>query len=364
MPDVVVVGAGLIGLAIGWRAAQRGLSVTVLDPAPGCGASRTAAGMLAPVTELHYGEEQLLALNLASLRRYPSFVGELTEVTGHDVGYRETGTLAVALDGDDRAVLADLQAYQHKLGLTVEWLPGRECRRLEPMLTPAIRGGLLVADDHQVDNRLLVAALLVAAERAGVALVRERVSEVVVAADRAIGVRTAGGVVHAAQVVLAAGCWSARIAGLPPAVVPPVRPVKGQIVRLRGPSMLGRNLRGVTQGSQVYLVPRADGELVIGATVEEQGFDTRVRAGGVYELLRDAHLLLPGVGELELSECDAGLRPGSPNNAPLIGATELSGLIVATGHYRNGVLLTPVTADLVAELLDTGVRPEVAACGS
>ena len=359
--DVVVVGGGVIGLAIAWQAALRGLTVTVLDPAPGRGASHAAAGMLAPVTEVHYGEERLLRLNLASAQRYPTFAAELTEATGRDVGYRQTGTLAVATDADDRAVLADLHRFQLSLGLAVELLTSREARRLEPMLAPGIRSGLLVAGDHQVDNRLLAAALLAAAIAVGVDVRTDRVAGIVTTAERATGVRLGDGdTLAAGTVVLAAGCWSGQVAGVPTDVAPPTRPVKGQIVRLRGPAdFLGRNVRAVVGGTHLYLVPRADGEIVIGATTEEQGYDVTVRAGGVYELLRDAHTLVPGIAELELTETYAGLRPGSPDNAPMIGRTALAGLVAATGHYRNGILLTPATADAVADLLATGVEPEV-----
>jgi glycine oxidase len=356
--DVVVVGGGAIGLAIAWRAAQAGLSVTVVDDAPGRGASWAAAGMLAPVTEAHYGEDRLLRLNLAGQRRWPSFALELAEATGLQTGYRETGTLVVARDADDNAALGDLFAHQRALGLEVERLRGRECRALEAALSPRIRGGILVRGDHQVDNRALVGALQTAAERAGVSLLRARAAAVLTAGDRACGVRTDGGVtLPAGTVVLAAGHASARVAGLPPGALPPVRPVKGQLLHLRalpGAPLPERNVRGL----DVYLVPRGDGRLVVGATVEERGEDLTVTAGAVLELLRAAEELLPAVAEYTLVETVAGLRPGSPDNAPLIGATVLAGLLVASGHYRNGILLTPITADGVAALLTGGEPPE------
>ncbi|MFI6206553.1 glycine oxidase ThiO [Streptomyces sp. NPDC051041] len=365
-PDVLVVGGGIIGLVTAWRAAQRGLATAVVDPAPGGGAAQVAAGMLAAVTELHYGEQTLLALNLASARRYPDFAAELTGLTGHDLGYRRCGTLAVALDADDRAHLRDLHLLQRQSGLDSEWLSGRECRRLEPMLAPGVRGGLRVADDHQVDPRRLARALVVACERAGVVFHRVRAERLVVVRDRATGVVTAdGGELGAGRVVLAAGSLSGRLAGVPDRVLPPVRPVKGQVLRLAMPGdrppLLSRTVRAVVRGGSVYLVPRESGELVVGATSEELGWDTTVTAGGVYELLRDAHELVPGITELPLTETRAGLRPGSPDNAPLLGPTELEGLVLATGHYRNGVLLTPVTGDVMAHVLTTGGLPDVAA---
>ncbi|WP_037863456.1 glycine oxidase ThiO [Streptomyces sp. NRRL S-340] len=363
--DVLVVGGGIIGLVTAWRAARRGLSAAVVDPEPGGGAAQVAAGMLAAVTELHYGEETLLGLNLASARRYPDFAAELTELTGHDLGYRRCGTLAVALDADDRAHLRELHALQRRSGLESEWLSGRECRRLEPMLAPGVRGGLRVDGDHQIDPRRLAAALVVACEHAGVVFHRAWAERLTVERERATGcVLREGTALGAGQVVLAAGSLSGRLAGVPDDLLPPVRPVKGQVLRLTVPQryapFLSRTVRAVVRGGHLYLVPRLSGELVVGATSEELGWDTTVTAGGVYELLRDAHELVPGITELPLTETRAGLRPGSPDNAPLLGPTGLDGLLVATGHYRNGVLLTPVTGDVMAHVLATGELPDEA----
>ena len=361
--DCAVLGGGLIGLAIAWRAALGGLRVHLADPEPGVGASTAAAGMLAAVTEAHYGEERLLELNLRSARRYPEFIEELERATGLPTAFDTRGTLAVAFDRDDRAVLAETAAYQRKLGLDSTELTGREARALEPMLAPGVQAGLLVERDHQVDNRLLHKALLQAAIGAGVQIHRSR-AELLVEHDRAIGLRLESGeTLTADQIVLAAGCWSSEIAGLPPGVLPRVRPVRGQILRLAmgTPQLLSRTVRAMVRGSYVYLVPRGHGELVVGATTDELGFDTSVTAGGVYELLRDAHEVVPGITELSLVESRTGLRPGSPDNAPLLGPTALPGLIAATGHYRNGVLLTPVTADAIVTLLTDGALPDYAA---
>jgi glycine oxidase len=363
--DVLVVGGGIIGLVTAWRAALRGFATAVVDPEPGGGAAQVAAGMLAAVTELHYGEQTLLGLNVESARRYPAFVAELTEATGLDLGYRRCGTLAVALDADDRAHLRELHALQRRSGLDPEWLSGRDCRRLEPMLAPGVRGGLRADGDHQIDPRRLSRALVAACGQAGVVFHRTRAEELTVDRERATGVRTReDDRLSAGRVVLAAGSLSGRLAGVPDDVVPPVRPVKGQVLRLTVPGpyapFLSRTVRAVVRGSHVYLVPRENGELVVGATSEEQGWDTTVTAGGVYELLRDAHELVPGITELPLTEMRAGLRPASPDNAPLLGPTGLDGLILATGHHRNGVLLTPVTGDVLAHVLTTGELPEEA----
>jgi glycine oxidase len=359
--DVVVVGGGVIGLAVAWCAAKASLTPVVVDPDPGSGASFAAAGMLAPVTEAHYGEEELVQLNLAGAALWPRFAAELEAEAGEPVGYLACGTLAVAADGDDWAVLRELHRFEVELGLSAELLTPRECRHLEPLLAPGIRGGLLAVGDHQVDSRAVLRALLAALERQGVEVRREAVAELVVRGGRAAGVRLAGGdEISSDAVVLSAGCWSAGIGGLPPEAAPPVRPVKGQILRLAGPAsakVASRTVRGFVRGSPVYLVPRSDGRVVVGATAEEQGFDTTVQAGAVFGLLRDAIELIPAVGELELVEARAGLRPGSPDNAPLVGRSPLPGLAVATGHYRNGMLLAPITAMGLTSLLAGGAVP-------
>jgi len=352
-----VIGGGAVGLAVAWRLAQRGVGCTVVDPTPGAGASDVAAGMLAPVTEVHYGEEPLLALNLASAKRWPAFVDELEAATRTSVGYRREGTLAVAMRDDDRRALDALVRFQRQLGLPVEPQSSAGSRELEPGLTPRVRAGALVMGDRQVEPRALVLALLGACERAGVALCRD--------AATAVGagprVRLASGQELVSDVVVvAAGCRSAELVDLP------VRPVKGQILRLRGdfPGLLTRTVRGLADGVSVYLVPRADGQLVVGATVEEQGFDTTVTAGAVHTLLASAMQLVPGITELELAEARAGLRPGTPDNAPILGPIPgLEGAVAATGHFRNGILLTPVTADSVADLVTTGASALAAPFG-
>jgi glycine oxidase len=354
---VLVVGAGVIGLAIAISLRRQGVAVTVFDPDPLGGSTWVAAGMLAPVTEAHYGEEALVALNLDAAARYPRFVAEIEEASGCAAGYRACGTLSVAFDPGDLEVLAGLHRFQSELGLESTPLGASECRQLEPMLSPAIRGGLWVEGDHQVDNRLLAQALLQASVNLGARI--EEVAAVSVSPDPGHPeINLADGrVVGGDTVVLALGAWSSLLEGLPGGWSPPVRPVKGQILRLVGDPatpLLAHNLRGLVSGTSLYLVPRAEGRLVVGATVEERGFETSVTAGAVYELLRDAVSLVPGVKELVLEESSAGLRPGSPDNAPLIGPTGAPGVIAATGHYRNGILLAPTTAEAVADLVVRG----------
>jgi glycine oxidase len=363
--DVVIVGAGVIGLSIAWRAAQQGQHVVLADPQPGLGATHAAAGMLTPIAEAAYAEREIFGLGRDSLRRYPDFVAELHAVTGLPTGFRQAGTLQVAYDSDDLAMLTETRVLQESFGVHLQQLTARECRAAEPMLDPSVRAGLLASDDGSVDPRLLATALQRAAEGAGAILVRQRVTEIRCAAGRADGVRLADdSVMQAPWVVLAAGWQSAGIAGLPAGAAPPVRPVKGQIIRLRTTAttdaaglpagLLQRTVRGLVRGSSVYLVPRDNGELVVGATQEELGSDTTVTAGGVWELLRDARTLVPGITELEIADIVAGLRPGTPDNAPVLGPSELPGLVLATGHFRAGVLLAPVTADTIAAFLRTG----------
>lgn len=363
--DALIVGGGVIGMSIAWRAAEQGLSVVIADPQPGHGATHAAAGMLTPIAEAAYAEREIFALGQESLRRYPSFISELQGVTGLPTGFRQAGTLQVAYDSDDLALLAETRVLQESFGVHLEQLSARDCREAEPMLDPSVRGGLLAPDDGSVDPRLLAVALQEAAERSGARLVRQPVTEIRCAEGRASGARLAGDrVLTARWIVLAAGWESAALPGLPAGVAPPVRPVKGQIIRLQmssataaaglPPGLLLRTVRGLVRGSSVYLVPRDSGELVIGATQEELGPDTTVTAGGIWELLRDARALVPGITELELQDVTAGLRPGTPDNAPVLGQSELPGLVLATGHFRAGVLLAPVTADTVAAYLRTG----------
>ena len=352
--DVVVVGGGVIGLAVAWRARQAGMTVTVLErDTVGAGTSHVAAGMLAPVAEVEFGEagRRLLELGLRSARIWPTFAAELEAAGETTVGLIETGTLLAACDEDDARELERQLDFRRSLGLAVRRLLPSEARELEPALAPTVRLALEAPEDHSVDPRLVLAALARACVAAGVRL-RERSPVARVEVDgRVAGVSLEDGErVHAEQVVLAAGAWSERIEGLPAGAGVPVRPVKGQILRLRDPAGPGL-LRRVLRFRGGYLVPRADGRYILGATVEERGFELSPTAGGVYELLRDARELVPGITELEIEELSVGLRPGTPDNAPAIGRGALAGLIWATGHYRNGILLAPLTAELVTGVL-------------
>lgn len=353
--DAVIVGGGVIGLCCAWRAAQRGARVAVVERSqPPAGATRVAAGMLAPVGELAFGEPELLKLTLAASQLYPDFVAELEGASGIATGYCRDGALHVALDRDEAAELRRVHELQRSLSLGAEWLPPRRCRELEPGLTPSFNGGVHAPDEASVDPRALTEALLAAlgAEEKADLLTGTRVEAALRDGERIAGVRTdSGEELRAATVVLAAGAWSGQAEWLPEAARPPVRPVKGQILELRSRDGSPPCQR-IVASERVYLVPRPDGRLVVGATVEEQGFDTAVTAGGVHELLREAYRLLPDVAEMELVEVAAGLRPGTPDNLPLVGPSGVEGLLWATGHYRNGILLAPLSADTLIEELE------------
>lgn len=353
--DAVIVGGGVVGLACAWRAARRGARVAVVERSqPPAGATRVAAGMLAPVGELAFGEPKLLELTLAAAEIYPDFVAELEAASGLSVDYRRDGALHVALDRDEAAELRRTHELQRSLGLEAEWLPPRRCRELEPSLTPSFNGGVHAPREASVDPRALVAALTaaLAAEESAALLAGAGVEEALLDGERIVGVRTAAGEeLRAANVVLAAGAWSGAAEWLPEPARPPVRPVKGQILELRARDGVGP-CRRIVASERVYLVPRPDGRLIVGATVEEQGFDEAATAGGVHELLREAYRLLPEVAEMELVEADAGLRPGTPDNLPLVGPSGVDGLLWATGHYRNGILLAPLAATTLVEQME------------
>jgi len=360
---VAVIGAGVIGLGIAWRLAQRGAAVTVFDQgAAGAGASHAAAGMLAACAEAEPGEEALTALGRLSQSLWPGFAAELERASGLTVDLRREGTLVVAPTADDLARLRHQLQFQHSLGLPLELISAAEARRREPHLA-GLAGAVFSPQDHQVDNRKLAAALRAAAAGAG-AVIREHegVESVLVVQGRAAGVRLRNGTEWPADaVVLAAGAWSRSIAGLPAPLRPPVRPVKGQMLALRM-DPAAPLVNHVVWAPNVYLVPRRDGRLIVGATVEEKGFDQSLTAGGILALLEAAWRVVPAIEELTIDEMWVGHRPGSRDDAPILGPGPVEGLVYATGHHRNGILLAPVTADAIARLVldrevEAAIRP-------
>ena len=361
---IIIIGGGVIGLSIGWQLAKSDAAITIYERSQaGRAASWAAAGMLAPLAEAHSEEPELLKLGSQSLARYPQWVNELELDAKMSIGYRVEGTLIVGLEPDDTHQLRHLYASQQELGLDVEWLNGREAREIESALSPRVTAAIRCATDHQVDNRLMVKALQRAYQaRGGVLHENSPIKRIVVENGIATGVQTQDSFQAADVCILAAGCWSAQIEGLPDRIVPPVRPVKGQMLALQMEE--GITVKNVIRTvrarylTSAYLVPRSDGRLIVGATSEEMGFDTRLTAGGVFELLRGAWEAVPGIYELPLLETWSGLRPGSRDNAPILGKTPVENLIYATGHYRNGILLTPITAYEITNLILTDETSE------
>lgn len=377
--DVVVVGAGIIGLAAAWELQRRGVSVAVVDPAPGSGASRAAAGMIAPASEAWYQQSAIFSLMTASAARYAQFVRGVEDAADQVVGYRTTETLVCAAHPADRQTLADLHQYQLQHGLAVEQLTQRAARALEPALSPRLAGAFQAVGDHQVDPRRLVAGLLTALRRGrraagdtGATVIRDRAVRLLRGADRGVtGVLLAGGrTLHAAETILATGVDLHQLTDVPEIARLPLRPVHGDILRTRtpvgAPRLIERTIRGLVNGVPVYLVPRADSEIVIGATEREDGLDGP-SAGGVFRLLRDAQALVPGVADLELMEVTARARPGTPDDVPFLGRVHgpggapVPGLVVSTGYFRHGVLLAPLAARLAADLVTGEVTGEDAA---
>ncbi len=360
-PIVAIIGGGVVGLGIAWRLAGRA-TVTVFDRGKaGSGASHAAAGMLAACCEAEPGEEALIALGRESQARWPAFAAELLQTSGIDVELRREGILHLALTADDQAEIAQRLEFQRRLDLPLEWLSAAATRAREPHLAGKIAGALFSPEDHQVDNRKLVQALRVAAEAAGATICEHRpVKEIVVQGGRAKGVLLQDETLAAADiVVLAAGAWSRGIAGLPPDRRPPVRPLKGQMLTLRM-NAAAPLISHVVWAPGAYMVPRRDGRLIVGATVEEKGFDETMTAGGVLTLLEAAWRAVPAVEELPIEEMCVGHRPGSRDDAPILGRGPLEGLFYATGHHRNGILLAPVTTDAMSCLiLDDVVEPAI-----
>jgi glycine oxidase len=358
---LVIIGGGVMGLGIGWQMAKAGENVVVLDAeSAGQGASWAAAGMIAPVSEVKFQEEELLKLNLVSHELYPEFVAELESETGMKLGYRKEGTVIVALDRDDAEWLRNLYDFKKELGLSVEWISGQTAREIEPSISPKVHSAMFNTTDHQIDNRLLTLALKQAfLKQNGTLKEHSPVSKIEIENGTVKGVVVNGEPMEAKRVILSAGCWSKRVGGLPEDLVPPIRPVKGQMcsVTMEDEPLI----RHVVRSPEVYLVPKDDGRMLIGATVEEKGFDVTLTAGGIMDLLDAAYEAVPNVYELPIKEMWAGLRPGTRDNAPILGTTPVEGLYMGTGHYRHGILQLPVTVREMTHLLKTGKTPETIA---
>jgi len=360
-PDVVVVGGGIIGAAVARELATGGASVTVLErDRPGSHASWAAAGMLSPLAEAER-PGPFLDLLLAARDRFPALAAQLREETSVDVGYLDTGTLFLSLLPEDDAALEGRYAWQGEAGLAVERLTAGEIREMEPEVTPAVRWGLRYPGDHQVESRALTRALWISARNAGATLRSGvRVRGVETTTGRARGVRLEDETrLSCGRVIVAAGCWSGRLEGLPRPL--PVTPVHGQLVSLHAPLPL---LRHVVDTPRCYLVPRADGRLIVGTTLENTGFRIETTSGAVRGLLNATAEAVPAADRLSPGRPWSGLRPGTPDGLPILGSDpEVEGLVYATGHFRNGILLAPLTGELIARTVLGDAPPELAPFG-
>ncbi len=357
--SIIIVGGGIIGLATAWQLAKRGFSVRLFDRGQaGRQASWAAAGMLSQQIELRPGYETLMPLLRQSAAMWPGFAAQLEAESGRPVNYRTCGTLVPALNDDELRQLRHNYRYLQSLTpkLAIEWVDGEAMRSLCPLLARTVRGGLVSTHDHQVDNRLVVQALVVVLRKVDVELFEHTaVSELLLDGDCCRGIVAGGRRVLADHTIVAAGAWSRQLGGLPPESLPPVRPVKGQVLALEIPSVC-QPLTHVITSTKTYLAPKGN-RLIVGATVEEEGFDTSITSGGLMDLLFGAYQLMPGTREWRVAETWAGLRPGTYDNEPIFGASGIAGLTYATGHYRNGILLAPITACKVAEYVATGTLP-------
>lgn len=356
---IAIIGGGINGLSIGWFLAKQGRAVTILERGEaGKAATWAAAGMLTPWSATP-GEEAAFPLQLAGHKLWPNLAQELEAATGINVDYRTEGRLFVVLDHEDVDGLRAKFNLNRDLGLPLEWLSGPEARELEPHLSPAVTDAVFSPTAHWVENRQVALALRQAFTQAGGTLCEHTEAQgIVIENNQVRGVRLNNDMLAAETVVLAAGAWS-QITSLPKSARPPVHPIKGQMVVVQmpaGPPLVNRMVTG-----PIYLIPRSDGRLLIGATVEDKGFDTQVTAGAVFDMLDRARQILPHLDELPIVDSWAGLRPASTDEYPIIGPTNVDGLLVATGHYRHGILLAPITAQAVTQYILTGqIMDEIA----
>jgi len=347
--DAVVAGGGLIGASIAFELADEGMHVAVFDAQnPGREASWASAGMISPAPESS-AMASLLPISLASVRRYPQFLQRVEEISGKSVGYRKDGALDLLLDGTNQNEIDEILALHRGAGLRAELLTGPEAREIEPSLAGEIRGAIHRPDEASVDNRLLTEATLEAARRKGVEIFPSNGAKALWS-DGAIckGLQLQNGRVEARWTVIAAGCFCARIDGV--SAYAPVTPAKGQMMALRCDSV---NLKKDLWFGHMYLVPRNDGRIIAGSTVEYEGFDRNVTVAGMKTILGGAISLVPALESARIEETWAGLRPDSPDHLPILGPTDLDGLLIATGHFRSGILLTPITASLIREWVAT-----------
>jgi glycine oxidase len=361
MEKIIIIGGGIIGLSLGWQLAKKGKEVHILERnKAGGSASYAAAGMLAPQAEMGFEDIELFNLCRKSLGMFPKFVEDLYKDSGIMVEVEETGCILPGFDRDHAERLRRLFDFRLNIGLPVEWLTGSEAREIEPFLSPRCTGAIWIADDAQINNRRLLEALKIAFEKCGGNLYEEHPADCINIDNNSVwGVNIHGYDMEADSVVVAAGAWSKQIAGIPEHLLPPVRPVKGQIINLRLNDTC--RLTKVVRAPDVYLLPKSDGRLVVGASNEESGFDNNTTAGEIFRLLERGWEAVPSIYDLPIESVEAGLRPGSRDHQPIIGDTDVRGLYFATGHYRNGILLTPITSYELSDWIISGEKSETLA---
>jgi glycine oxidase len=354
MNNTIIIGGGIIGLATGWQLAKKGIKVEILERnTAGRSASWAAAGMLAPQAEMGFEDIELFYLCRKSLDMYPRFVEELYNDSGIKVELEKTGCILPGFDRDDAERLRRLYDFREKIGMPVVWLTGSEAREIEPFLSPRCTGAIWIDDDAQINNRLMLEALKKAFVKCGGKLYEDHeVEKINISGGKVTGLKVHDKDITSENIIIAGGAWSKQIPGIPENLLPPVRPVKGQIINLR----LNDSCRvtKVVRAPDVYLLPKSDGRLILGASVEEMGFDTNPTAGEIFRLLERGWEAVPSIYDLPIESIDVGLRPGSRDHMPIIGNSEVEGLFFATGHYRNGILLTPITAFELSDWIATG----------
>lgn len=354
---IAIIGGGIAGLGTAWKLAQEDWDVHLFERDQiGSGASGRAAGMLAPTSEVSFEEIELLRLGQHSLRQYPRWIEELSDVTGADLAYRDEGALIVAVDRDDAEQLEQLFQYHQRLELPAERLVGPQVHEREPALSPNVHYALYIPGDHQLDPLAMVRALGEAFVTAGGHLYEQTPVTEVLIDDNVEGIRLGDqSVVEFSNVLVAAGAWSPKIKGIPDKTLPAIRPVRGQmlVVELGDPPLIEH----VVRAPDAYLVPKSDGRLFIGSTMEERGFDARLSAGGILDLLEGAREAVPGIYDAHILDSWTGFRPLTLANQPVIGPTSIDGLFLSVGHGRNGILLTPATAYGLCETMETGEVP-------
>lgn len=359
---ILIIGGGIIGLSLGWQLAKRGMKVEILekgktgrDALLHGQASYASAGMLAPHTEMGFEDIELFYLCRKSLDMYDKFCDELYNDCGIEVKVERTGCILPGFDRDDAERLRRLYDFHERINIPVQWLTGSEARDKEPLLSPKCTGAIWIEDDAQINNRRLLEALKIAFEKNGGQLYEEHpVERINIENGKVTGAYFHGKDAEYDYVVVCAGAWTKQIEGIPENLLPPVRPVKGQVINLRLNDSC--TLTKVVRAPDVYLLPKSDGRLVIGASCEEMGFDTNPTAGEIFRLLERAWEAVPSIYDLPIDSIDVGLRPGSRDHMPIIGDSEIEGLFFATGHYRNGILLTPITAYELSEWIVTGIK--------